>query len=845
MRAVYLLLAIPLCLGLHSCKEALQVHKQPTQVKLDMEDGELKDLKREYFEKLHQAAPDVDWKKVEHDRAIKQHIAKAQLRKTQATNRNEIVTVADGHLSGTWVERGSDNQAGSVFTVKYDAQMDALYLISAGGSLFMGPRDGSDWRVLQQDLRFNEKYLFFNHLPDDGTIIICAAGGKGYYSDDYGASWSPSIGLNGTDGWRIKNAYQINDETQSIYFLYRSDWWSNIKLVSTQDFGSSYQVRHTFNTSDFDNVSITKPHHSDEILLIEQFDTDMGHLYAWNDVANKLDTINMEVPFAFGTNGRANLVANYQDNTEIIYSYNNNNKMYRSTDGGMTWQERGEIPIEPWDVAVFVSSSNPDILFTGGVNAYRSIDGGMSWTIINEWYEYYDNVSTALHADIMDYSQHVTSEGIEFLTISNHGGLSISYDHGSNNENIGLKGLNVSQYYDVSTQPGYDDFVYAGSQDQGFQRGFINSESDEIAPLEQVISGDYGHTVFTKGGSHLWTVYPGGWVSYYPNPTQGGYSDSYDLDSENESVWIPPLMAHPDPTQNVVYLAGGSANGGAGQYIIELRKTPSGITATNLPYDFSNTPGSITAMAISPFDENIWYVAKDSGRIFKSTDGGQSFTQKAFNGPGAHYLYGSDIMPSEIDPEVIYIAGSGYSNPAVYKSTDGGESYTSMTLGLPQTTVFNLATNADETLIFAATEAGPFVFVKETQEWYDISGLSAPNQTYWSVEYLRDSHIARFGTYGRGIWDFKLAIMVSNDHIAVNNLTLHVYPNPASEILNIENPLKEEMEYILSSTDGSIVQKGILQKGNNVLNIQNIPIGSYIISTRSTANYYSTKFVKI
>ena len=35
-------------------------------------------------------------------------------------------------------------------------------------------------------------------------------------------------------------------------------------------------------------------------------------------------------------------------------------------------------------------------------------------------------------------------------------------------------------------------------------------------------------------------------------------------------------------------------------------------------------------------------------------------------------------------------------------------------------------------------------------------GVSAPDQTYWSVEYIPELLTARFGTYGRGIWDFKM-----------------------------------------------------------------------------------------
>lgn len=844
MNTFKIFIVVTMLLCIFSCNNDETRHKQPTEVKIDMEDGELKNLKQEYFEKLHQAAPNVDWKKIESDRALNQHFAKAEMRKKQIANRNDIEPVAEGNLLGTWIERGSDNQSGSVFTVQYDRLTDELYLISAGGSLFKSPRDGSNWSVVQQDIRLNGRYFFMFDTPDDGQRMVAESGGQPIYSDDGGISWQMASGFNGKEGYRIKDPYQIDNETQTIYFLFRKDWWSDVELLRSLDLGKTYESIHSFATSNINNVAISKSHHSNDLFIIEQFASDMGQLYSWNHQMAILDTINMEVPFAFGETGKANLVSSYQDSVHILYSYNEENMMYKSVNNGLTWETTGEIPISPWDVRVFLSASNPNILFTGGVNAYRSANGGQTWDLINEWHEYYNNVETALHADIMSYGQFETQDGTEFITISNHGGLSITYDNGVQNNNIGLKGLNVSQYYDVSSQPGFEDYVYAGAQDQGFQRGFVDSQSDNEASLDQVISGDYGHTVFTSGGGHLWTVYPGGWVSYYPNPTTGGLTDSYDLESDQESVWIPPLMAHPDPSKDIVYLAGGSAEGGNGKYIIKLEKTNSEIVASNLPYNF-NTEGDISAMATNAFDSDIWYVAKSNGTIYKSTDGGLSFTLKYFNGPGANYLYGSDIMPSKIDPNVVYLGGSGYSNAAVFKSTDGGETYSSMNFGLPQTTVFELATNADESMIFAATEAGPFVYIQAEQQWFDMSGLSAPNQTYWSVEYLEQSNIVRFGTYGRGIWDFRIDEMVANHNMADRPIVLKAYPNPSRDFVHIENPENNSIEYTITNSTGAIVKKGILQTGKNVLDIQNFNAGYYIINAQTTNKNYTTKIIKI
>ena len=46
------------------------------------------------------------------------------------------------------------------------------------------------------------------------------------------------------------------------------------------------------------------------------------------------------------------------------------------------------------------------------------------------------------------------------------------------------------------------------------------------------------------------------------------------------------------------------------------------------------------------------------------------------------------------------------------------------------------------------------VYSRNDNEWYFLSGISAPDQTYWSVDYIPEINTARFGTYGRGIWDF-------------------------------------------------------------------------------------------
>ena len=121
----------------------------------------------------------------------------------------------------------------------------------------------------------------------------------------------------------------------------------------------------------------------------------------------------------------------------------------------------------------------------------------------------------------MSFEEYTDSAGEPFLLINNHGGISMSRNYGKDNINIGLYGLNTAQYYDVRTLPSSPEWVFAGAQDQGFQKGILQDDQ-QVGGFEQIISGDYGHIEFTNNGTNLWTVYPGGSASFYDEPKVQG-----------------------------------------------------------------------------------------------------------------------------------------------------------------------------------------------------------------------------------------------------------------------------------------------------------------------------------
>ncbi|MEL6636065.1 MAG: T9SS type A sorting domain-containing protein [Bacteroidota bacterium] len=845
-------LAWGLFTGLPTVPTETPLRPAPTEgtiVRTDAEEGDNQVKREAWFKAMHRAAPDVSWRNLEYQNQFQQHQVLSRQRKLSG-GRSDCGTesFSEDSFQGEWRERGSRNQAGSVLITRFYAPTESIYTISDGGSLWRGDLEGTQWDVINQDLRFNDGLLELIEGPT-GTRIVAAIGDRPHYSDDMGLTWTRASGVRANDNWaEVQDGLVVDQNGQTvIYLLSKPSYWVNVKLYRSLDLGETYEELYQFDSNFTNEMKMTRVKGTDRVMVVT-LDQSPARLFEIDADGNlsPLGDLNA-LPLA---GQRANLQAVQLPDSEDLrfFIYDENLQLWVSDDLGQEWTPRGTLPTRPWSVSLFVSEKNPDLLLYGEVECYRSPNGGNSFNRINGWAEYYDNVPLKLHADIMYFSEVVDYAGLDFILISNHGGLSITTDEAFTNSNIGMSGLNVSQYYDVATDPLDNRTIYAGSQDQGFQRARTTSE-EGIVDFEQVISGDYGHTAFSENGQRLWTVYPGGWITYYPDPQYGYSTASYSLDSDDETVWIPPLVSGPYPERNEVYLAGGNPNGGQGSYLIRLSHQNGYISAEAIDYDFQSFSGggTISYIAFSPLDPDLWYVSTTNGRFFYSTDAGVTWEQNVSFLAESHYLYGAAIHPSEVDRNTVYYGGSGYSNPGVYVSYDNGSTFTALDEGLPNTMVFELDGNEDDSMIFAATEAGPYVFNQEVATWYPLMTTCTPTQTYWSVEYLEASQTARFGTYGRGIWD----LVIDNDPITtgtpeVASRPLKVYPNPSTGPLTVELPeIGENITLRVYDLQGRLVREQEVDPklSRTDLDLSDLVGGTYEISILTRTERFQQRLV--
>ncbi len=744
--------------------------------------------------------------------------------------------VISGTLEGKWFERGPNNEAGDLQELDYDPATNDVYALSTVGHIWKGNLDKRKWTVLNDQLSFNTNFLEHTKLPNGGNRLLAIYGAgedakKLRYSDDGGKNWEFSDGLDFYDGFGSPvRLYELSDGTL-VYIVYtwiREPWGGGFEIFSSKDAGTSFIKILSIQGKGHENyhLSLWKYPKNDQLFL---YDTKEQQRYVINAVGNGTPTIigpenlsGARLPeSSFSATGR--IIGNQQ----LHYIHSNTN-LYQSTDGkdwsfvGTTTKQDNEA-LQFWGKKrSFLANPTNDQVYAGGFQFYKTTSNDiLKW---NEqygyWWTYYDknltNRQDNIHVDITGIKYYEKSDGAPFFVVLNHSGVHISYDNMQTTENLGLDGLNITTLYDHATAP--DGTICGGAQDKGtFMNNSDNNSGQTIMQTENQTTGDGMREVFFNNGASFFGFLQNGSLFCKTDKDRiGGTMHWWDVPGQDTAGWINPMEAHPDPAAKKVYIGGGNLNEGAGSYLIEMsvdfdeNGNNFSWNPRQFAYDFkaNSRNGRSVIKALSPAvsDSNRLYVATTDGTFFYSTNAGTTWIKSNYNIPTS--LLPWDIAVSKTDANKVFLCGRGWSNTGVYQSNDGGQQFTPLATDIPSAVFFDIALSDDDKFLFAATSEGPYVYEFETAKWIYMGDAKTPYVSHRSVEYISDQEIVRFGTYGRGIWDFRIANTLSVAEVAneVLQAQLKIFPNPASEQVSID------FDNQLGAKEASIAMFDILGK---------------------------------
>ena len=466
--------------------------------------------------------------------------------------------------------------------------------------------------------------------------------------------------------------------------------------------------------------------------------------------------------------------------------------LYRSDDGGATWKHMAGKDTRigngqgAYSSGVFVDSQNPDILYTMSTAMYRSTDGGVT----------FEAFKGAPGGE--DYHKlWIDPTNGHRMLVGSDQGASVTLDDGKTWSLWYTQ--TISQVYHVATDNQYPYRIMAAQQDTGAVMissrgnwGQINFTDWSPVPSSEfgVVTPDpknpniiYGVGYGPGGGgsglikidmsSGQWENVAANFGSESIKFTAGrDFQKKFDLAFEPGALYVAYqcLMVSRDGAHSWTAVspdlttAKGATPAACGQ---PLPQPPPPQPGTPPPPPLP----SISDFSISKVKPGLIWTVSSNGQIYTTTDHGKvwnNVSNIADVPPHANFNTieaGDDVHTAYVSARIAAERGAtlppseNADVPLIWRTTDGGKTWTSIVNGLPRDERTGSWINSFRVdpkqpgLLFAGSETTVYVTFDNGDHWQSLR-QNLPTTSIRDLDVHTDNHENDLviGTYGRGFW---------------------------------------------------------------------------------------------
>jgi hypothetical protein len=484
-----------------------------------------------------------------------------------------------------------------------------------------------------------------------------------------------------------------------------------------------------------------------------------------------------------------------------------------------------------WSNFFAVSDQYPGKFLIGNGRILRGDWNSSNTNIYTVVTDYYPTlwIGSNTHADIR-YIRRFNHGSTETILAGTDGGVAKSTDGGATWSSINGIGLNVSQFYCISSFQKTSNLI-ASPQDNFVQRkvgsfwynvGAWSTGAESSCCLVDYTNDDH---IFYGATKRIWQSYDQG--ATYTDITSG-------VTNAPTNNWLRKF--YDDPTKPGVIWAGCSGNPNTYSYnpttnAWSIARTPTGWQGCPVP--------DMDVLKVAPTNSNCIYEGHGGWNIIDPNNPNPCATTPTYNRLFKKGIFMGTLQWRDFTPYVIQYLGDLFlttgitaividplnenrvfvsfdqfkTNARVIRSLDGGFTWADMSAGLPPVTVNDLVyQNGTDDVIYAATDFGVYRYNKTAGQW-ECFNTNLPPVIVKKIEINYCSRKLFIATQGRGAFSCNLPttptypITVARVQAANGNsssvLTLQPYYNQA-----FANDISIEAGVILN-------QKGIMRFSSN------------------------------